>query len=427
MIADVAAASVLPAGRLRATLANGLEVWVLPVPGSGVVSTCLAYRVGTRDEDPCERGIAHFLEHMMFKGSAHYAPGEIDARTQALGGSNNAYTSHDLTLYYFTFAPDRWPEALEIEADRMAGLSLPPVHVDSERQVIFEEIAMYASDPWDALEEASRALLLPGHPYGEAVLGTRETLARVGRSELGDFHRRWYRPANGVLVLAGEVTEEALEVARRTLGEVPDGSGDRAAVPSASGGPTAPGRIERSHGSVPRFVRMGPAPAADTEPHAALRVGLAALADGRQSRLHRRLVEELELCAWVEASLSESPGPGSFSVTAELHPEANLEEVEPIVEEELARLARELLPPPEVNRARAVLRADWVFGHERVHQQALSLAFGAALFDEGYADRLLASALAVTPEAVRTEAGEWLRPERGVVGRSWPAAQPDRT
>src|SRR5207244_7983610 len=117
-----------------------------------LVASVLYYRVGTRDEPAGRGGVAHFLEHMMFKGSARFGPGEIDRRTQALGGINNAFTSHDSTAYYFNFAADRWTEALTIEADRMAGLTLNPDEVASERQVILEEIAMYASEPWDALE-----------------------------------------------------------------------------------------------------------------------------------------------------------------------------------------------------------------------------------------------------------------------------------
>ena len=412
-------ATVLPPPRVATRLENGIEIRILPVPGSGVVSTCLAYRVGTRDEPPGRRGIAHFLEHMMFKGSAGYAPGQIDALTQALGGSNNAYTSHDLTVYYFTFAPDRWPEALVIEADRMRGLTLPPEHVESERQVVLEEISMYAGDPWDALEEEARAALFPAHPYGDPVLGTRETLLDTSRDDLFAFHGRYYGPDNAVLVVAGEVGEDALERVDRAFGEAAP-RGAREADPSSP--PVEPdrSRIERRQGSVARYLRLGPGPAADTPAHAALRVGLAMLADGRQSRLHQILVEDLDLCAWIQATLSETQGPGSWSLAAELHPGSEPERVEAIVEEELARASREPAPPGELERARAVLRSDWMFGHERVHEQALSLAFGAALFDDGYADRFLSSALAVASDEAAAALAEWAPLRRAVLGWSLP-------
>src|SRR4029079_14238781 len=158
-------------------LANGLTVCLLEHALTPIVTSALWYRSGTRDEDPSQAGIAHFLEHMMFKGAALYPAGAIDHRTQALGGRNNASTSHDATVYYFSFAADRWQEALRIEADRMAGLLLDPAQVDSERQVIVEEIAMYQDDPWDALEVAVHAGLYDGHPYGRPVLGTEASLA----------------------------------------------------------------------------------------------------------------------------------------------------------------------------------------------------------------------------------------------------------
>src|SRR5690242_15945605 len=110
-------------GRLRAeTMDNGLTVCLVENRQAPLVTSAVFYRVGTRDEPAGRGGVAHFLEHMMFKGSAHYGPGEIDRRTQALGGSNNAFTSHDITAYYFNFASDRWTEALTVEADRMTTL-----------------------------------------------------------------------------------------------------------------------------------------------------------------------------------------------------------------------------------------------------------------------------------------------------------------
>ncbi|MDQ1348849.1 MAG: zinc protease, partial [Acidobacteriota bacterium] len=103
-------------------LASGLDVCLIANRQAPIVTSVLLYRVGGRDEMPGASGSAHFLEHMMFKGSARFGPGEIDRRTQSLGGSNNAFTSHDLTAYYFSFSADRWPEALAIERDRMTAL-----------------------------------------------------------------------------------------------------------------------------------------------------------------------------------------------------------------------------------------------------------------------------------------------------------------
>jgi hypothetical protein len=169
--------AALPGEIERARLDNGLEVCLLRNAQAPIVSTALLYRVGARDEREGETGIAHFLEHMMFKGSERYAAGEVDRRTQDLGGNNNAFTSHDVTAYWFSFAADRWHEALAIESDRLRGLRLETSQVDAERQVILEEIAMYRDDPWDALEMEVLAMLFGEHAYGRQVLANRSRVA----------------------------------------------------------------------------------------------------------------------------------------------------------------------------------------------------------------------------------------------------------
>ena len=254
------------------TLDNGLRVLLRSLPGSAVVTSALIYRSGTRDEGPGQGGAAHFLEHMMFKGSTHFGPGEIDRRTQALGGSNNAFTSHDVTAYHFSFAADRWREALVLEADRMRGLLLDPAEVASERQVILEEIAMYANEPWDSLEMATTERLFGAHPYGKPVLGTREELLSYDEKELRRFHAERYRPENAVLVIAGDLASCGGEAAVLATVE-----GAFAAIPVF---PTPPReaaqrnvaiptdfphevvRLNREKGEVPRLLLALPAPAA---------------------------------------------------------------------------------------------------------------------------------------------------------------------
>jgi zinc protease len=417
---------VLAGHRHRRRLDNGLEVLLLEVPGAAVVASTLWYRAGSRDEPPGRGGVAHFLEHMMFKGSAAYGPGQIDRRTQALGGSNNAFTSHDATVYYFKLAPRVWREALRIEADRMAGLTLDPHEVDSERQVILEEIAMYESDPWDALEQAVAAAAYDQHPYGRPVLGTRQELLATGREELAEFHRQHYRPDNAVLVVAGAVGEPDLEAIVVALGALPPGAAPRAPMPAAR--PLErPVRVERRQGEAPRLMLALPGPPADHPDHPALRLAVTALADGRTSRLRRELVEERQACLFVDADLSAATGPGLLTVEAELHAGVEPLRVEEAVLEGLRRLREEPLPERELQRARKGLLAGWVFGHEQAHQQALSLGFGTALFDEQQAERSLAAALEVTVDELQEVAARWLRPEeRSVVGWALPKRRATR-
>jgi zinc protease len=415
--------SCLPGRRQLARLANGLTVGVLENHQAPVVTTALCYRTGTRDEPSGHGGLAHFLEHMMFKGSARFGPGEIDRRTQALGGANNAFTSHDSTTYYFDFAADRWTEALAIEADRIAGLTLDPGHVASERQVILEEIAMYDSDPWDSLEVAVQKRLFRGHPYGRPVLGTRGELRATGREHLASFQRRFYRLDNAVLVVAGEVAAEAaFATVERFLGGLPGGA-ERRAGPSPVTWPRGMARLRRHKGEVPRLLLALPAPPGDHPDHAVARLLVALLGSGRASRLYQALVDEGQLCSWVHTELTENVEAGHLTIAAEVVPG-----VEPArVERELLGLLAALVRTPpaaeEVERARQVALADWVLHHERVEQQALSLAVALALFDAEHLDRQMGRLLAVTPETLHAAAARYLRPETGsVLGWSLPRA-----
>ena len=396
-------------------LDNGLTVCLLENRQAPIVTSALFYRAGTRDEPAGHGGVAHFLEHMMFKGSARYGPGEIDRRTQALGGVNNAFTSHDATGYYFNFAADRWAEALEIEADRMETLTLDPEQVASERQVILEEIAMYDSEPWDALEMAVHQLLFGTHAYGHQVLGTREELLATGPEDLRGFHRRFYRPDNAVLVIAGEHGDRIVDTVARTLGRVTPGAERRAGrtVPT-----TVPGtlvRLERRKGEVARMLLALAAPPGDHPDHPALRLLTTLLAGGRTSRLYCALVDEGQLCSFVAADLSEGLDASQTTISAEVVPD-----VEPArVEAELFRLLEDLFRHPpdeeEVERARQITTADWVFGHEKVHQQAISLGIAVSLFDAGHLDRHLRGLLETGPERLLEVADRYLRPERGAV------------
>ncbi len=410
----------LPGELETVRLDNGLTVCLLRNSQAPIVSTALVFRVGGRDDPVGHAGLAHFLEHMMFKGSARYAPGEVDRRTQALGGSNNAFTSHDLTTYWFSFAADRWSEALAIEADRMRGLRLDPEEIEAERRVIGEEIAMYEDDPWDALDLAVQAALFAGHPYARPVLGRVEELKATGRAELSDFHRRFYRPDNAVLVVAGALDDSAAARVSEAMRELEQGTSTRAESPEWRPAATAQ-RLERRQGELTRILLALPAPPADAEGSAELRLAATVLAEGRASRLQRALVEEGQLCLEVSASLAESATASSFVLSAELLPGVEARQVELCFADELARLRELPVGDEELERARQIFCADWVHALEQIHQQALVAGIALAQFDLGQPQRLLERVAATEAGALRQAARRWLDPAAGsVIGTCLP-------
>ncbi len=421
---------VLPRPRIR-RLDNGLTLCVIENHRVPVVATAVIYRAGTRNEKPGLGGCAHFLEHMMFKGSERFGPGEIDLLTRALGGSNNAFTSHDSTLYYFTFAADRWHRALDVEVDRMAGLLLAPEEVASERQVILEEIAMYEGEPWDTLDRDVTAAFFAPHPYGKPVLGTREELAAIDADVLRDFHRRFYRPSNAVLVVAGDVEESVDELVEATFGSLEDsapGPAPAEAPPRAGKQPQEASsrgavirRLERRQGEVPRMLLLFPAPAATDPDHAALMLLVSILGNGRSSRLHRALVDEGQLCVWVSTDLHETVDPSAVAVALEVVPGVEPARVEAEVLRQIELLRHQGPDATEVARAKRIIVADWVFAHEKVFQQAFLAGSALALFDLDHPWRYFEQLLAAEVEELKTVAERFLRPvASGVLGWSLP-------
>ena len=279
---------------------------------------------------------------------------------------------------------------------------------------------MYESDPWDALDQAVSTALFGAHPYARPVLGTREELLATGTAELAAFHRGYYRPDGAALVIAGAVGEDDFAAIEATLGTIAPGAAPRVPLPPWQP-PTELLRVERRHGEVPRLLLALPAPSADHPDHPLLRVLVTALADGRTSRLRHDLVEERELCLFIDADAEAAVGPGTVTVEAELHEGVEPCELEERVLAHLRALAEAPLSEAELMRARTALLADWVFGNEQAHQQALTLGFGVALFDEDHAERNLTAALVASAEELQQAATRWLMPERGVVGWALPA------
>ena len=361
-------------------LSNGLEVCLVKRKQAPVVATALCYRAGSLDEPPGGEGVAHFLEHMMFRGSSEFGEGEIDRLTQALGGSNNADTSHDCTTYYFSFARDRWTTALEIEADRMAGLLLEPAVVEAERAIILEEVKMHQDDPWDALEEQVMAALYGDHAYGRPVLGTVDSLKCVDRMALAEFHSRCYRPENAVLAIAGDVGPEAFEEVERFFAEA---SGRERPRSRSLGkmGPSSAQRVERHQGEVARLLCAMRAPALGELEYPAMKLMAAMLGTGRASRLNRCLVEEARSCAFVSVEMTETLVAGALLIAAEVIPGWRPPKVERMLLNELERVADGFFEEDELARAKSLLIADWVFGHEQAQEMALTIATAGALVD----------------------------------------------
>jgi zinc protease len=194
------------------TLDNGLNVVVIEDHRAPVVVQMIWYRVGAADEPPGHSGIAHFLEHLMFKGTEKVAPNAFSGIVEAQGGDDNAFTSWDYTAYFQRIAADRLDLVMELEADRMRNLRLTEDDVTTERQVILEERAQRTdSDPGALLNEQMRAAQYLNHPYAIPVIGWRHEMEQLSRDDALDYYRRFYAPNNATLVIAGDVKPETVK------------------------------------------------------------------------------------------------------------------------------------------------------------------------------------------------------------------------
>ncbi|TAJ03105.1 MAG: insulinase family protein [Planctomycetota bacterium] len=404
-------------------LANGLRVLVAERHSDPIVATVLCYRVGARDEREEEAGLSHFLEHMMFKGSPHYGKGAIDGETARLGGSNNAFTGHDHTAYWFELAADRWEAALAIEADRMRALLLEPAEFDAERDVVLEELAMGEDDPWGVLMRRVEAVLHPHHPYGRPIIGFEHTLRGATPDSMRAYHRTHYRPDNALLVVAGDVDRaSALRAAERHLGRRGvhghASAPRRAAFAAPSGARTR--IVQRWPDAARRLCFAFHTCKVGTREDRALDVLSTVLGAGRLSRLQKRLVYDERLAVWVSVSNDTRVDSGLLWVLAEASEGVEVATLERAIEQELARLRNEPIGAHELARALALIRSSEAFECESISSLAQELAVEGVdhdwreCFDGGARYRGLG------PRELRAVAQAVLDPERCAIGESLP-------
>ena len=360
-------------------LKNGLRVLVAERHLDPIVAVILWYGVGSRDEREHEAGASHFLEHMMFKGSASFGKGEVDRLTTLLGGTNNAFTTADHTAYWFEFTSDRWETALQIEADRMRGLLLDPAEFEAEKAVVLEELAMGEDDPWRTLTREVQLALFPRHPYRRPVIGFADTLRAMGVEDMRDFYRRHYRPDNATLVICGDVErEKALKLVRKHLGglepggEADDEGAERAELPVDE--PRGERRLRMTWDDRARRLCMAwPTVRVGSDDDFALDLVSTVLTGGRMARLYRRLVLGDALATSISAHNDTHVDPGGFWVYAEAAQGVELAELEAAVDRELQLLADELVPAAELKRAKRILRASEAYENESVSDLAEEL------------------------------------------------------
>ncbi|WP_448040979.1 M16 family metallopeptidase [Bradyrhizobium liaoningense] len=424
--ASLAQTTVTSAPPASFTLSNGMQVVVIPDHRTPVVTEMIWYKVGSADETPGKSGLAHFLEHLMFKGTSKHPAGEFSQTVLRIGGNENASTSVDYTNYYQRVPKEQLPTMMEFEADRMTGLVLKDENVLPERDVVLEEYNMrVANNPDARLNEQIMAALYLNHPYGRPVIGWHQEIEKLDREDALAFYRRFYAPNNAILVIAGDVdAAEIRPLVERNFGSIPA----QPAIPARRVRPQEPEpaaprtvtladpRVEQP--SMRRYYLVPSATTAAAGESAALDVLAQLMGSGSNSYLYRALVVDKPLAVSANASYSSiSLDPTQFAISAAPKPGVSFAEVEQAVDGVIASVAQNPIRAEDLERVKTQLIAEAIYAQD--NQAVLARWYGGALTTglsiediRSWPDRIRA----VTAEQVRTVAQKWLEKKRSVTG-----------
>ena len=415
-------------------LENGLHVLVIPDHRAPVVTQMVWYKVGAADEPSGASGIAHFLEHLMFKGTDQIPTGQFSKTIARNGGEDNAFTNHDVTAYFQRVAKERLPLVMSMEADRMAHLRFTEDDVATERKVILEERRTRVdNDPGSILQEQMMAALYSNHPYGIPIIGWEHEIRGLEREDALAFYKRFYAPNNAILVVAGDVEpDEVRKLAEETFGELapsdltngrtrPQEPEHAAPVKVTLADPRAGRTTVQRFYLVPSYASAAPGEAE------ALDLLMRVAASGSISKIYKKLVIEKQKAAnaggWYSESGLDSGRLGFYGIAAE---KVSAEEVERAIDEVIADLRENGVTQEELDRARAAHLAEIVYASDSQSRMARHygwrLATGMSVDDvQQWPDRLKR----VTVEDLRNVARKYLVDKNSVTGYLLPT--PDHT
>lgn len=414
----------------RFVLDNGMEAVVIPDHRAPIVTHMVWYKVGSADEPPGESGIAHFFEHLMFKGTANHKAGEFGARIAEIGGRENAFTSYDYTAYFQTVTPDALETMMDFEADRMRNLILTDAVIGPERDVILEERrSRVEGSPQALLEEEVQATLFQNHPYRIPIIGWMHEMEKLDRPEAVEFYNRYYAPNNAVLVVAGDVEPDAVRaMAERTYGKVARGPD----LPPRLR-PTEPEQNTRrsvtladKRVSVPSFSRSWVVPSYHrAEPGEAEALDLLSeiLGGGTRSRLYQALVVKAGIAASAGAYYEGTRlDDTSFTVYGAPRGASGLEAVEKAVDVEIERIVRDGVTETELEKAKNRFVRSMIFARDS--QSSMANIYGSTLATGGTVEEVRQwpdKIRAVTAARIKEVAAKHLNPDISVSGYLLPA------
>jgi zinc protease len=408
----------------EAALDNGLKVLLLEDHKSAVVTFQVWYRVGSRNEIDGRSGLAHFLEHMMFKGTKKTKPEEYSRIIAQNGGNSNAFTTEDHTVYFATMSRDKIGVEIELEADRMTNAVLDDY--ESEKMVVMEERRLRTEDkPGAALGEVMSAVAYTVYPYRRPVIGWMSDILNLSGDDLSQFYKTYYAPNNAFIVVVGDIdAQQILAKIKQEFGKIARG----AATPKVTL-EEPPQKGERrvalkKEAELPLLSMYYHVPNLQDSDGFALDLLSVILASGRSSRLYQDLVYNKQIATGVDADYDGvSIGPAIFSFTAQVMPDKQQTEVENAIDKVIAQVRSEPVSDRELEKAKNQVEAAFVFGQDSIFGQALRIGQFESVAKWQFINAYLPGIRAVTAADVLRVAKKYLDPDRRTVGTLVPTKE----
>jgi len=353
-------------------LKNGMKILMLEDHSIPNVALYFFHMVGSRNERPGITGLSHFFEHMMFNGARKYGPGMFDRVMEDNGGSNNAYTSEDLTVYQDWFPTPALPLILDLEADRTSSLAFDPKMIESERGVVANERRLSVeNDNESLLHEQLMAAAFTAHPYHWPVLGWMVDIRNWKREDLIDYFKTYYAPNNCEMVIVGDIRpDQVIQLAQKYLEPIPAQEPPR---PVTTREPDQPGERRvfiNKFAQLPLLQVAYHSPAAQDPDFIPLTVLDYILLRGQSSRLYRRLVDKEQVAISVEGGQSEHIDPFVFEVDVQPRSGIEVDRVEKVLYDELGKVQSSLVDEHELQKAKNTAVADFYRSMKTINGKA---------------------------------------------------------
>ena len=407
------------------TLGNGMQVVVIPNTKVSAVSHMVWYKIGAVDEPLGKSGIAHFLEHLMFKGTPRYGKGEFSKTVAKSGGNDNAFTGYDYTAYFQNISRDKLELVMDMESDRMENLIIEEKEVLTERDVVLEERSSRVDNkPSSVIREQMRAALYRNHPYGTPLIGWRHEIASLTLKDAKDWYDKYYAPNNAILVVSGDITEKELRpLAEKHYGKIKIKETPMRVMVTEPMDNFSAIKISHTDDKVTRpewsKYYLAPSQNTDKKEHTYPLVLLSyILAESDTSRLYQNLVVEKQIAASVSSYYNDLQlGESFFGIYATPSDKSSLKEVEKEIEEQIKSIQEKGVSEEELKRAKKALIAETIYAREDL--KTLAYLYGQVMasgLGMEFVDNWEGNINKVSVKQVQQAAKEVFQTEKSVTG-----------